>query len=76
MKTLDFGLYIVVYNFVIAVLLMLASEKIGAYAGHFTGSYKQQISRVTRIGVFTFGACVALLSSSIYVAFHVLKLHE
>ena len=73
MKAIDFSLYIVTYNFVIGILLMLASEKIGVYAGHFTGSYKQKISRATRIAFFTFGASVALLSLGIYIAYHVLK---
>ena len=76
MQPINFSLYIVVYNFVIAVLLMIASEKIGAYAGYFAGSYRERISRLTRIGFFTFGACVALLSSGLYIAFYVLKLHE
>lgn len=76
MNSINFSLYIVVYNFIIAVLLMLASEKIGAYAGYFTGSYREKISRLTRLGVFTFGASVALLSGAIYIAFHVFRLHE
>lgn len=74
MKTIDFSIYIVTYNFVIGVLLMLASEKIGAYAGHFTGSYREKISRATRIGIFTFGACAAIISAGVYIASHVLKL--
>jgi hypothetical protein len=74
MKTIDFSFYILTYNFVIAVLLMLASEKIGVYAGYFMGSYKAKISRVTRIGILTFGACVAVLSAGIYIAAYVLKL--
>jgi hypothetical protein len=76
MQPINFSLYIVVYNFVIAVLLMIASEKIGAYAGYFAGSYKARISRLTRIGFFTFGTCVAFISLSVYIAFYVLKLHE
>lgn len=76
MQPVNFSLYIVVYNFIISVLLMIASEKIGACAGYFAGSRRERISRLTRIGFFTFGACVALLSFSIYTAFYVLKLHE
>lgn len=74
MKTIDFSFYILTYNFIIGVLLMLASEKIGAYAGHFMGSYKQGISRATRIGIFTFGICVAVLMFGVYIAAYVLKL--
>ena len=74
MQPINFSFYILTYNFVIAVLLMIASEKIGAYAGHFTGAYRQKISRAARIGFFTFGACVAILMLGIYIAFYVLKL--
>lgn len=74
MKTIDFSFYILTYNFIIGVLLMLASEKIGVFAGYFTGSYKEKISRLTRIGILTFGACVAVLSFAIYIAAYVLKL--
>ncbi len=42
MKTLDFGIYILSYNFVIGLLLMIASEKLGVYAGYFTGSAKTE----------------------------------
>jgi hypothetical protein len=74
MKTIDFSFYILTYNFIIGVLLMLASEKIGAYAGHFMGAHKERISRATRIGIFTFGICAALLSLGVYIAAYVLKL--
>lgn len=74
MQTIDFSFYILTYNFVIAVLLMVASEKIGVYAGYFAGPYKTKISRVTRIGIFTFGACVAVISFGVYMASYVLKL--
>ena len=74
MQTIDFSLYILTYNFIIGVLLMLSSEKIGEYAGHFTGSFKEKISRLTRIGIFTFGACVAILMFGVYLASYVLKL--
>ncbi|HEY0428919.1 MAG TPA: hypothetical protein VGC76_14150 [Pyrinomonadaceae bacterium] len=74
MKNFDFSLYILSYNFVVAVLLMVASEKIGVYAGYFAGSYRGKISRATRIGILTFGACVALISFAVYIASYVLKL--
>ncbi|CAN5346919.1 hypothetical protein BH10ACI1_BH10ACI1_20420 [soil metagenome] len=76
MKSFNFSLYIVCYNFIIGVLLMLASEKVGVYAGHFTGSYREKISRLSRIVILTFGTCVAVLSGGIYLAFYVFKLHE
>ncbi len=74
MSPIDFSIYIVTYNFVIGVLLMVASEKIGAYAGYFTSSYREKISRATRIGFLTFGACVAVVSLAAYIGGHVLKL--
>ncbi len=73
MQTIDFSFYILTYNFIIGVLLMLSSEKIGAFAGYFTGSFKEKISRATRIGVFTFGACVAVLMFGVYIAAYILK---
>ncbi len=74
MKTIDFSFYILTYNFIIGVLLMLASEKIGVYAGHFMGAYREKISRATRIGIFTFGACAAVLSPGVFLASRVLEL--
>lgn len=74
MKTVDFSLYIVVYNFIIGVLVMIASEKLGVYAGHMIRFQRVRVTRLTRIATFTFGACVATLSAGIYLAFYVLKL--
>ena len=74
MKTVDLGLYLVSYNLVIGILLMLASEKIGIYAGYFTGSYQTKVNRLALISVFTFGCCVAVLSAGILIAFYLLKL--
>lgn len=74
MKTVNFSLYFVTYNFVIGVLVMIASEKLGIYAGHIIRSQKMQVTRLARIATFTFGACVATLSAGIYLAFYVFKL--
>jgi hypothetical protein len=74
MRVIDHSIYIVTYNFVIGVLLMMASEKIGAYAGYFTGSYQPRISRLARIGVLTFGAGVVAVCLIAYVAGHLLNL--
>ena len=74
MKTFDFSLYILSYNFVIGVLLMVSSEKFGIYAGYFMGSYREKMSRLARISVFTFGSCVAVLSGGIFLVAYVLKL--
>ncbi len=74
MKTVNFSLYIVVYNFVIGVLVMLASEKLGSYAGRLLRSHRDKVARLTRLATLTFGTCVAILSGGIYVAVYVLKL--
>jgi len=74
MKTIDFSLYIVGYNFIIGVLVMIASDKLGVYAGHLLRFRRVQVGRLARIGTFTFGACMATLSGGIYFAVYVLKL--
>lgn len=74
MKTFDFGLYIVSYNLVVSVLLMLSSEKIGVYAGYFMGSFREKVSRVTRIAVFTFGCAASVLFAFILIAGYFLKI--
>ncbi len=70
MKTIDFGAYIVLYNLVIGVLVMLASGKIASYAARFSVKF----GRYTKVSVFTFGSCVAAVSGSVYLAFHVLRI--
>ena len=74
MKTVNFSLYIVVYNFIIGVLVMISSETLGVYAGHLIRPRRVQAARLTRIATFTFGACVATVSLGVYVAFYILKL--
>lgn len=74
MKTIDFGATIVVYNFIIGVLLMLSSEKIGVYAGHLNSSRSETIARLAQVSVFTFGTCVAILTATIYIGIHTLKI--
>jgi hypothetical protein len=74
METVDFGSYFVVYNFIIGVLVMLASEKLGSYAGLLAGSGRMQAIRLVRLVTFTFGACVAVLMAGIFIAAHALKL--
>ena len=74
MKTIDLSGMIVLYNFVIGVLIMLSSDKVAAFTGYFNKSYRARVVRLTRVSTLAFGACVAVLSGSIYVAFHVLKI--
>jgi hypothetical protein len=74
MKSVDFGAYIVVYNLIIGMLLMLASEKIGAFAGRLSHSYSEKLTGFTRLSVFTFGTCVAVLSATVYLVFHTFRI--
>ncbi len=74
MRSVDFSSVIVGYNFVIGVLIMLSSQKLASYAGHFNRNYRQKIVRLTHVSTFAFGAVVAALSGIIYVAFHMLRL--
>ena len=73
MQTVDFSFYIVVYNFIIGILIMIAGEKLGVYAGYIAGPYKKQVTRLTHIGALAFGSCVAVLSAGIYVFGHLLR---
>ena len=74
MKTIDFSAMVVAYNFVIGVLVMLSSEKLGVYAGYINKSHREQIGRLTRLSTFAFGSCVAVLSAGIYVLFQMLRI--
>ena len=48
MQPVDFSLYIVVYNFIIGILIMIASEKLGVYAGTHSEHAKSRY-RASRI---------------------------
>ena len=74
MKMVNFSLYIVVYNFIIGVLVMVASEKLGFYAGRVARSHRVGAARLVQLGTFTFGMCVAILTTGIYLGFYLLKL--
>jgi len=74
MKTLDVSAMIVLYNLVIGILIMLSSEKVAILAGNISRSRGQSITRLTQLSTFTFGATVAVLSGSIYLLFHVLRI--
>lgn len=74
MKTIDYSGMIVTYNLVIGVLLMLASDKVGYYAGHVSKPHRATVARFTRLSTLAFGSCVAALSAFIYIAFHILRI--
>lgn len=64
---------IVGYNFVVSVLLMLASPQIGAFAGYASRAHRVKLIRYTQVSAFTIGAVWAALSGSIYLFVHILR---
>ena len=70
MKTVDYSTMIVLYNFVIGVLIMLSSSQLAAFAGKLGSG----VGRYARVSVVAFGACVAFVSGTIYLLFHLLRL--
>ena len=74
MKTIDIGAIFLTYDFIVGVLLMLASDRLGTYAGLINKSRRVQIVRLTSVSTFTLGASVAALSATIYLLFYILKL--
>jgi hypothetical protein len=74
METVDLSAYFVVYNLVIGVLVMTSSEKLGVYVGAISKAHQARLQRLTQLSTFAFGACVAVLSGSIYLFFHILRL--
>ena len=70
MRTVDYSTMIVLYNLVIGILILLASDKIGSIAKRLNDT----VGRYVRISTYTLGSCISLLSGSIYVVFHVLRI--
>lgn len=66
MSEMDLIYTVIVCYFIISVLLMLASEKIGHYAGVPFGRFRAKAARYVQVSVFTFGASVAVLIGSVY----------
>ena len=73
MQTVDFSVYIITYNLIIGLLVMIASEKLGVYAGYVSGRYEKTATRITHTAALTIGACLAVLSAGIYIFGHLLK---
>ena len=59
MEPMDIGRIFVIYNLIIGVLLVLASDKIASGVRRLGG----KAQRFSKISVFTFGSCVTALSS-------------
>lgn len=74
MKTVDFSLYIVSYNLVIGVLLVLASWKLGSMAGFLAGRLRTSVERYTQVALSALGCTIAVLSGVILVGFHILRI--
>ncbi len=73
-STSDISSMIVAYNFVVGVLIMLASRQIAVFAGYASRTHRVSITRFTHTGTFTIGAFWALLSGFIYVVWHVFRI--
>ena len=74
MKTIDLGVYFMVYDFIIGVLMMLSSEKLGGYAGCLNKSHRKTIARLTQVSVFAFGACIAVFCVGVYIVFYTFRI--
>lgn len=70
LKTIDVSAMIVMYNLVVGILVVLASDKIASFATPLGTNVK----RYAKVSVLTFGTCVTALSGFIYVLFHWLKM--
>lgn len=69
---MDVAFKLLTYEFVVCVLLMLASEKIGLYVGLPFGRHRAMAARYTQLSVFTFGAGWGLLISTLFVTFSIM----
>jgi hypothetical protein len=73
MNNIDVSAYFVVYNLIIGVLIMLASEKIGVYLGYLAGSRALRAQRLVRVGTLAMGSCIAVVSAGVFLFAHILK---
>jgi hypothetical protein len=62
MKTTDFSTIILTYNLLIGLLLVAASEKLGAVCGGVIRVNRQRVAVLTRTACVTFGLCLVVLS--------------
>ena len=69
-KTIDVSAMIVMYNLVVGILVVLASDKIASFASPLG----TKVKRYAKVSVLTFGSCVTALSGFIYVVFHWLRM--
>ena len=69
--------YIVVINFLVGVIMMLSSARVGELAGIPFSRRPQEAARagrIAQISVLTLGATTATLMAAIYVLFHFLRI--
>ena len=74
MRTVDLGSVFVAYNFVIGVLLILASQPVARYVAVLGAGAKAKLERYTHVAVRTLGQVIAALFGSIYFLFYLLRL--
>lgn len=69
--------YIVIINFLVGIVLMLSSAKVGAFAAMPFSRRPQEAARVTRlahVAALAFGAATACLMAVVYVLFHIFRI--
>ena len=74
MKTVDLSTYFVLYNLVIGVLLVFASDRIAGYATVAGARWGPPLARYSRTMLRSFGGTVAVLCGAIYILFHLLRI--
>lgn len=62
MRTVDLSYIFLTYNFIIGVLLIIASEKLGLIAGALLRLRRKGIARTTRVASTTFGSCLVTIT--------------
>ena len=73
----DPSIYIVAINFLIGVIMMLSSARVGELAGMPFSRRPQEAARACRIAhisVLTLGSATAAFMAAIYVLFYLLRI--
>ena len=74
MKTVDYSLMIVTYNFVVSILLLTSSQKLASYAGALGFGMRSGVEKYTALTIKTVGASWAVVSGSVLLFVHILGL--
>jgi hypothetical protein len=74
MRTVDYSQTIVIYNLVVGVLLFTSGRTLASYAGALGFSLRGGVERYAATALRTLGGTWAVISGSIYVLFHLLRI--